>query len=1200
MVTSRRDAKKAAAAAAAPSDEPATKKARPGPNATELSPTATPSPSAGNTDSQETLGSPIAISSQSGSLDNTMPAASISPATAGQVESQRSDEDFDSDEDMEDEETQEYLTHHRKIQSWSRIDHVLISLRLKSKLRDAFVRFDAPVSDHRPVGAQLDIPHTTTTPNALPSTNSSFTRLHPSLFADPLFAANFETWSRNTLLAELHALPPDYRWEVFKRRTAVFAASFAANRHRTRENRRRYLEAELATLENSDDSRITLSTRWTALQEELQTLTNEQTRTTFLRTATPLYPDSSFVAHSLHQKLAARKASTSFPQLHLENGTHTADIEIALAHAHRHFAAQFTPNERDPVAVAAARTIFLEPIRTSTHTSDPNFGRRWDPERAKLLSQPISSEEVLEAINSAPSSSSPGLVGLPYEFYKQNRTLLAETLADAFNAAWERGQLQPSMTEARVRLLFKASKSGADPTLLSHYRPISLRETDYRLLARILVKRVNPLLKDSIPANQVGFVPGRSSADAGLHLQLLVEELKASGLPEAALISLDQEKAYDLVDHEWILQAYEAFGAPAKFLALLSLIYDSSRLTARYNLNGFLTDPVPLRCGLPQGCPLSCASWLVSFQPFLDSLRRRDIALSLPRSLSTRQLDILTYLAFADDSILAVLSLSYAIPLLEILAQDWRVATNGRLNTGKTIAFAIGPAARDDPLGSAIVSTPPEEYIKWAGFPISLEPQPLAFYSLLLAKIRKRCERATRQYGTARTRALYANSHILALSLHSLAFYPAPVPFLRQLRTALLDFVSGSKHHPVRMDVVFLPVRKGGLGLIDPLDVDRANNIRRLDTLLSVPSTFTHSLLLASFDRHVAARSSSSDLLPRSPWALFRKRPLRVSHPLWSALATVASSLPLDDLHFHLDSLSTSNILALPPSLFVSHPSLDGLPAIADLYCRSQRLLTLPPSYGLLAKDAKGIKNARIVWNSFVVSHPVLSLHFPNPVQPLRLPSPTPPSHPTFRLLNFAPGLSSSEARSRIVNCRPPSRLDPRLEQLFSAPPSGDALARRTWSWIFTPPATPRKADTHWRLLHNGIMTRSRLAHFAQGATSSCVFCSDASDDVVHALFTCGYSKEYWQNLLSYLSGSLSSAFTTSTFSADEVLLGLPTLRLLTDDRNSLDLRAIVAVAIQKLVDTRWARIRSDPLLSSPSPSDLALSTVYSYIHRLS
>ncbi|GAA5883691.1 hypothetical protein JCM1840_007359 [Sporobolomyces johnsonii] len=200
--------------------------------------------------------------------------------------------------------------------------------------------------------------------------------------------------------------------------------------------------------------------------------------------------------------------------------------------------------------------------------------------------------------------------------------------------------LPRSQTVAHVRLLFKSSKAGADPTNLKYWRPISLRETDYKILIKVLIR--------------------------------------ASGLEEAALLSLDQEKAYDLVDHEWIVACYEAFGDP-----------------------------------------LSCASWIVAFQPFLDALDRHRVALTLPSPISSTRPWILTTLAFADDSLVVVESVSRALPALRALSVDWHLATNGRLNADKTQATAIGARAREDDMASSLRWLVDEGFVLWAGFPFS-------------------------------------------------------------------------------------------------------------------------------------------------------------------------------------------------------------------------------------------------------------------------------------------------------------------------------------------------------------------------------------------------------------------------------------------------------------------------------------------------
>ncbi|GAA6000614.1 uncharacterized protein JCM10292_000510 [Rhodotorula paludigena] len=70
---------------------------------------------------------------------------------------------------------------------------------------------------------------------------------------------------------------------------------------------------------------------------------------------------------------------------------------------------------------------------------------------------------------------------------------------------------------------------------------------------------------------------------------------------------------------------------------------------------------------------------------------------------------------------------------------------------------------------------------------------------------------------------------------------------------------------------------------------------------------------------------------------------------------------------------------------------------------------------------------------------------------------------------------------------------------------------------------------------------------------------------------------------------------------SDEILLGLPTLHALAPREAHPAFRAVVAVALQSLVDARWARIRPlNPTSSSPSSAELADRALLTVADRLS
>ncbi|SGZ26524.1 BQ5605_C024g09932 [Microbotryum silenes-dioicae] len=81
---------------------------------------------------------------------------------------------------------------------------------------------------------------------------------------------------------------------------------------------------------------------------------------------------------------------------------------------------------------------------------------------------------------------------------------LTKALSRAFNAMTERGSLSPKQGQGLVRLLFKHHKIGADRAELSSYRPITLRECDYKLFTKVYVARLNHVLPDLLPPQQHG------------------------------------------------------------------------------------------------------------------------------------------------------------------------------------------------------------------------------------------------------------------------------------------------------------------------------------------------------------------------------------------------------------------------------------------------------------------------------------------------------------------------------------------------------------------------------------------------------------------------------------------------------------------------------------------------------------------------
>ncbi|SCV67606.1 BQ2448_5217 [Microbotryum intermedium] len=535
---------------------------------------------------------------------------------------------------------------------------------------------DAPLSDHRPVSVTIACPsaESSTAVPSLPETSSQLFRVNTRVSADEAFAARIPfiiNASRRS-----HPLDPLAAFEEAMARLKIASSDHARHLNRQFLTMKAALERrthELEALPVLDDQR---RAEWQDSVSMNKRLILERARQLRIRAHIPELSSEEPLSHTVHARLAGRRTTIKIDALRLADESISTDLVKCLEHIQTHFQSHHTPDDRDVAQVEDARSTLLDPVRSalprSTKHSDSRFMRPMTQRHSKLLEEPFTADEFVEAIGKTDKGRSPGASGLPYEMYQSSPTVFAELIASTCNEAWTKGALPDSMTSGIVRLL-KKPKPDADYTNLKYYRPITLRECSYKLMSKVLVARLNKVLPSVLPPSQHGFMPGRKASDAGSHLSLLLEQIRTLDLADSALLSLDQESAYDLVDHDWIISVFRAIGAPERFLGLLGVIYGSVSL--RYIINGYLTGVVHMLCGLGQRDPVSCPIWNVCFQPYLDALVRRKIALDLCAVLLPTRATILTHLAFADDAIVLVSSPA-ALGLLAGLAVDWRLAVS--------------------------------------------------------------------------------------------------------------------------------------------------------------------------------------------------------------------------------------------------------------------------------------------------------------------------------------------------------------------------------------------------------------------------------------------------------------------------------------------------------------------------------------------
>lgn len=179
-----------------------------------------------------------------------------------------------------------------------------------------------------------------------------------------------------------------------------------------------------------------------------------------------------------------------------------------------------------------------------------------------------------------------------------------------------------------------------------------------------------------------------------LHLLQYAAHCKHSTNP-IWVLKFDQRKAFDCLRQDWLLECLGAYGVEPNFLTFVKELY--CHPTVCQTIEGHLTEPIPLQCGLPQGNLLSLLLYNISLQPLLDYAHRHRIGTALswdpshPYTVST--------LAFVDD-ILLVFSKKEDLRHFMVALNLYKMASNGKVNGEKSWAFKLleegGDVAFDD------------------------------------------------------------------------------------------------------------------------------------------------------------------------------------------------------------------------------------------------------------------------------------------------------------------------------------------------------------------------------------------------------------------------------------------------------------------------------------------------------------------------
>ena len=226
----------------------------------------------------------------------------------------------------------------------------------------------------------------------------------------------------------------------------------------------------------------------------------------------------------------------------------------------------------------------------------------------------ITLDECSLAVTKMKNNKSPGLDGLCIEFYKKMWPVIGKLLVEAFNESYNIGKLPLSQRSAVMSLIFKRG----DQEEIGNYRPVSLTNVDYRILAFVLSRRMQTAISCIVNTDQTAYIKGRYM---GQNIRLLsdIVDVYSSNNKQGMIMALDFAKAFDTLEWNFVLKVMEFFNFGESLMAWIKLLYNEPQ--AQLKNNGHLSEDICMSRGIHQGCPVSGILFILAVEILAIKIR---------------------------------------------------------------------------------------------------------------------------------------------------------------------------------------------------------------------------------------------------------------------------------------------------------------------------------------------------------------------------------------------------------------------------------------------------------------------------------------------------------------------------------------------------------------------------------------------------
>lgn len=413
-----------------------------------------------------------------------------------------------------------------------------------------------------------------------------------------------------------------------------------------------------------------------------------------------------------HNFMKSRQRRNYIPELVVQGKT-IADVELIKEEIQKHFSCLFS--EQSP------NRPFLDSLC---------FDQLSTPQNETLIA-PFTETEVRDIIFQSDGNKSPGPDGFNLNFFKATWNIIKEDIMGFFKEFHLNASLPKALTSSFLALIPKVK----NPSLLKEFRPICLIGSLYKILSKVLAKRLKDYLGSLISICQTAFIPQRQILDGIVVLNEIVESAKRRK-SKCLLLKLDFERAFDTVSWSFLEKMMTKMNFHITWVRWMRACLFKSTMSVL--VNGSPTEEFSVEKGLRQGDPLAPFMFIIATEGLARMVRKAG-ELGILKGFNISQELSYSLLQFADDTMMICQGRWEDLWSIKAIIRGFELVSGLRVNFSKSFLIPFNLEDSFIQAASSFLSCPIGKLpIKFLGLPVGANPRRISTWSPVLDALSSR------------------------------------------------------------------------------------------------------------------------------------------------------------------------------------------------------------------------------------------------------------------------------------------------------------------------------------------------------------------------------------------------------------------------------------------------------------------------------